>query len=62
MTATRLTPAELIAAIEQIQARHTVHATDPGALGEEPGERVVSGDLDEHREQADDNRRWRSWP
>jgi hypothetical protein len=52
----------MLAAIEQVQARHTVHATDPGALGEEPGERVVSADLDEHREQADDNRRWGSWP
>jgi hypothetical protein len=59
---TRLTAAQMLAAIADIQARHTVHASDPGGLGEEPGERVVSGDLDEHREQADDNQRWRSWP
>jgi hypothetical protein len=59
---TTLTPAELIAAIEQIQARHTVHATDTGALGEEPGERVVSGDLDEWRAAEDEDRRWRQWP
>jgi hypothetical protein len=62
VTAAHLTDAQMLAAIEQVQARHTVHATDPGALGEEPGERVVSADLDEHREQADDNRRWGSWP
>jgi hypothetical protein len=52
----------MLAAIADIQARHTVHATDPGALGEEPPERVATADLDEHREQAEDNRRWRAWP
>jgi hypothetical protein len=61
MTAT-LTAAQMLAAIADIQARHTVHPTDPGALGEEPGERVVSGDLDEWAAAAWEDSVKRSWP
>jgi hypothetical protein len=53
---------EFIAQIGAVQARQVVIPSDPGALGEEPGERVVTADLDERRAAEEEDRRWRQWP